>query len=120
MPVTLKPAKVIKADLGIEEGGEAHAFFTHDCRLHMNKYVPYSGDNQNRDHLREEVAETVDTITYEVPYAHAQYVGYTTGPVVNYTTPGTGPYWADEMWNAESEDVLKELADYIKLHSGGR
>lgn len=118
MPVYLKPAKIIKMDLDIEEGGEAHAFLTHTCRLHMEKYVPYSGDNENRDHLRDNVTETADTITYEMPYAHAQYVGFTTGPVVNYTTPGTGPYWADEMLTAERDDVLKEVADYIKTHGG--
>ena len=39
--------------------------------------------------LRDTTTMGADYITYEQPYAHAQYVGYTTGPVANYTTPGT-------------------------------
>jgi hypothetical protein len=48
----------------------------------MDKYVPRDTGN-----LRDNVDKGIDYITYESPYAHAQYVGYTTGPVVNYTTP---------------------------------
>jgi len=118
MPLYLKPTSVIKEDLGIATGGPAHAFFTHTSRIYMDKYVPYSGDNQNRDHLREEVTEEVDRIIYELPYAHAQYVGYTTGPVENYTTPGTGPYWDEMMLTAERGDLLKDVAKYVKTHGG--
>ena len=54
----------------------------------MRKYVPYSGDGNNVIHLRENVRKTVDSITYETPYAHAQYIGIVNGsPVRNYTTP---------------------------------
>ena len=113
MPVELKPTSVIKANIGIDPNGPVQAFFTHTCRLHMDKYVPYSQIEKQTDHLKEAVTETADTITYELPYAHAQYVGYTTGPVVNYTTPGTGPYWDRLMISAEGQDVVKEVQDYI-------
>lgn len=78
----LKPVSEIKADLGIDAGGRVQAFFTDTCYKHMDKYVPKDTGN-----LRDNVDKGIDYITYESPYAHAQYVGYTTGPVVNYTTP---------------------------------
>ena len=49
----------------------------------MEKYVPYSGDNNNVIHLREETTMTTNSITYEVPYAHYQYVNQ----FEHYTTP---------------------------------
>lgn len=58
------------------------AFFTDTCYKHMDKYVPKDTGN-----LRNIVDKGVDYITYEVPYAHAQYVGFTRGPLRKYTTP---------------------------------
>lgn len=110
----LKPASMIKADLGIQEGGPVHAFFTDTCKNYMEKYIPYSGDDMNSVHLRENIDQGVDYITYQSEYAHAQYVGYTTGPVVNYTTPGTGPYWDKVMWSAEGQDVIKKVQEYME------
>lgn len=79
----LKPISVIKVDLGIQPQGPVHAFLTDTCYKHMDKYVPLA-DTGN---LRGVVDKGIDYITYESNYAHAQYVGYTTGPVKNYTTP---------------------------------
>lgn len=76
----------------------------------MDKFVPL-GDTE---HLRNNVDKGVDYITYEMPYAHAQYVGVVNGhPVRNYTTPGTGPYWDKRMVSAEMQDVIKEVQEYI-------
>lgn len=78
----MKPVAVIKADLGIEPNGRVQRFFTETCYKHMDKYVP------KRDGLLRDVAtRTKNSITYEQPYAHAQYVGFTKGPVRRYTTP---------------------------------
>ena len=80
----LKPISQIKADLGINPGGRVQKFFTDTCYKHMDKYVPL-GDTGN---LRGVVDKGVDYITYEMPYAHAQYIGEVHGsPVRNYTTP---------------------------------
>ena len=117
MPVVIQPTSVIKAKLGVQENGPVHAFFTHTCRLHMDRFIPYSGPTK-RVHLRENVVETPSYIIYETPYAHAQYVGFTTGPVVNYTTPGTGPYWDQRMWSAEGRQVTKEVQHYVDTHGG--
>ena len=78
----MKPIASIKADLGIEPNGRVQRFFTDTCYNHMDKYVPMETGN-----LRRNVTKTATTITYNSPYAHAQYVGYTKGEVKNYTTP---------------------------------
>lgn len=79
----LNPIGKIKADLGINPNGRVQKFFTDTCYKHMDKYVP-KGDTGN---LRDVVDKGTNYITYEVPYAHAQYIGFTKGPVRHYTTP---------------------------------
>ena len=79
----LNPISTIKANLGIEPNGRVQKFFTDTCAKHMDKYIPL-GETGN---LRGIVDKGADYITYESNYAHAQYIGYTTGPVRNYTTP---------------------------------
>ena len=108
----LKPISEIKADLGIEPNGKVQKYFTERCYQHMDKYVP-----KDTGALRETVVKGTDYIKYNVPYAHAQYVGYTKGPVLNYTTPGTGPYWDKRMVSAEINDIIKECQEYMKRGS---
>ena len=80
----LKPISEIKADLGIEPNGKVQKYFTERCYQHMDKYVPMADTHQ----LRENVVKGTDYIKYNVPYAHAQYIGIVHGsPVRNYTTP---------------------------------
>lgn len=80
--MALNPISTIKANLGIEPNGAIQKFFTNTCYRHMDKYVP-----RDNNILRTNVTIRADSITYEEPYAHAQYVGYTKGPVRHYTTP---------------------------------
>ena len=108
----LKPISEIKANLGIEPNGKIQKYFTERCYQHMDKYVP-----KDTGALRETVVKGTDYIKYNVPYAHAQYVGYTKGPVLNYTTPGTGPYWDKRMVSAEINDIIKECQEYMKRGS---
>lgn len=79
----LRPISEIKANLGIEPNGRVQKFFTNTCYNHMDKYVPKdTGD------LRTIVNMETDSITYQSPHAHAQYVGVVNGgQVKNYTTP---------------------------------
>ena len=120
MPVYIEPSKVIILKAGLENGGEVHKFFTNTCYKYMDRYVPYSGDNKQGTHMRENVAMKPDEIIYLKPYSHAQYVGFTTGPVVNYTTAGTGPYWDRQMATANGDDVVREVGEYVKLRFGGK
>lgn len=85
----MKPIHEIEARLGIGEGGKIQKFCIDTVANHMDKYIPYSGDSGNI-HLRENIKKTADSITYKQPYAHAQYIGYTKGPVRHYTTPRHG------------------------------
>lgn len=79
----MKPISTIKAELGINPNGKVQRFFTDTCYRHMDKYVPKDVGN-----LRDIVDKSANYITYESPYAHAQYVGIVHGsPVRNYTTP---------------------------------
>lgn len=79
----LKPISEIKADLGIEPNGKVQKYFTERCYQHMDKYVP-----KDTGMLRENVILDSDSITYQSPYAHAQYAGIVHGsPVKKYTTP---------------------------------
>lgn len=71
MSVSLKPISTIKARLGIQEGGPAHAFFTETCYKYMGRFVPGGTDGN----LNQNVNIQTDKITYESPYAHYQYIG---------------------------------------------
>lgn len=114
MSVKMQPTSVIKANLGIEPNGKVQKFFTNTCYKYMDKYVP-----KDNGLLREIVTIDSDSITYEQEYAHAQYIGEVNGgKVVNYTTPGTGPYWDERMVSAEIQDVVREVQDYI--NKGGK
>lgn len=109
MPVKMQPTSVIKASLGIEPNGRVHKFFTQTCYRYMDKYVP-----KDTGVLRENVTLETDKITYEQPYAHAQYIGIVNGgEVKNYTTPGTGKYWDERMKSVEMNDIVKEVQDFI-------
>lgn len=107
----LKPISQIKARLGISPDGRVQKFFTDTCAKHMDKYVP-----MDTGALRTNISKTTDSITYESPYAHAQYVGFTKGEVKNYTTPGTGPYWDKRMVSAEMVDIVNEVQRYVNGH----
>ena len=103
----MKPISQIKIDLGLDDKGQR--YFTNACYRRMNKYVP-----KDTGALRSVVSIKKDSITYQSPYAHAQYVGFTKGPVVNYIEPGTGPYWDKAMLSAEKAQLLDEMADYFE------
>ena len=95
MPVKMQPTSVIKARLGLEPNGRVQKFFTNTCYKHMDKYVPKDEGN-----LRTIVDIQPNSITYESPYARYQYYGERedgSHKVINYTTPGTGPYWDKRM-----------------------
>ena len=114
MSAKIKPTSVIKANLGIEPNGKVQKFFTNTCYRYMDKYVP-----KDTGALRETVTIDSNSITYEQEYAHAQYIGEVNGgKVVNYTTPGTGPYWDKRMVSAEIQDVIAEVQNYV--NKGGK
>lgn len=114
MPVKLKPTNIILVDLGINPSGPVQSYFTEVCYKAMDKYVPK--DNQD---LRDEVTLTSNSITYEMPYAHYQYMGmredgtHVINPG-NYTTAGTGPYWDERMLTADKDKVVRQVQNFMK------
>ena len=137
--VEMKPTQEIKARLGLDPDGKVQKFFTHTCRIHMDKYVPYNDGN-----LAERVWEEPKEIHYLSPYAHYMYEGevygpnvpikrkgtdeivawfspikpkYKTGATINYNKsmhPLASPKWDKKMWSAEKEKVLKEVEEFIR------
>ena len=113
MPVKLVPTNIILIDLGLEDNGPVHAYFTECCYKAMDEYVP----KDNSD-LRNEVTLRTNSITYEMPYASYQYRGeredgtHKINPK-NYTTGGTGPYWDERMVSADSEKVRRQVQRFL-------
>lgn len=125
MSVKIQPINVIKANLGIEPNGKAQAYFTERCATYMDRYVP-KGDTL---FLSEKTTIDSNSITYEMPYAHYQYIGKL------YVDPETGsswarkgvkkvptnidlkqngyPYWDKKMWSIHEKDIVKEVQDFI-------
>lgn len=142
---------MIKVDLGIQNGGPVHAFFTAECAKAMDKYVPfYNGDlagtviqgGQPTSNV------TVDTITYDQPYALYQYFGkkmvMSNGKSAFYSPDYgfwskkgekktltnidlvyhkdmhklAGPFWDARMWSAEGNDVIRRVQDYYDKRGG--
>ena len=109
MSVKFQSTADIILNLGLNNDGDIIHKATEICKDHMEKYVP-----KDKGPLRNTAYTEDNKIHYSEDYAFPQYRGYTSGPVVNYTTPGTGPYWNEKMVSAEMSDVYKEINDYMK------
>lgn len=109
----LNPVGEIKASLGLEVNGRVQNFFVDTCAKHMDKYVPMDTGS-----LAGVITKGPDYITYEMPYAHYQYMGIShSGGALNYNTekhPLATSYWDRHMVTAEMPDIIKEVQDYMK------
>ena len=112
MPVKMQPTSVIKANLGIDVNGRVQRFFTNTCAKHMDKYVPFDTGTLARYHIEEG-----NKVVYDTPYARYQYYGISkSGKPLNYQTtkhPLATSYWDRHMWTAESQDVVREVQNYV-------
>ena len=117
MPLKMQPTGVIKARLGIENGGKAHAFFTDVCAKAMDKYVPFDTGT-----LAETVSVETSIITYVQPYARYVYYGISkNGNPLNYHTDKHSlatSYWDRHMWTAEGADIVRQVQKYV--NGGGK
>lgn len=124
MPVKMKPISTIYADLGIQDGGPVHTFFTATCAKAMDRYVPSDTgtlaetvilDGQPTRNVTEK------TITYQTKYAKVVYYGVRNGKPLNYHLDkhkDAGPYWDKMMWSAKGKDIIKQVQDFI--NRGGK
>lgn len=136
MPVKFMPAARIKMVLGIEPNGPVQKKVMSSAYRRMGRYVP-GGEGS---HLNRNVKFQGNSIIYDSPYAHYQYVsklyvmkngkGAYYSPTYGFwsdrgkqKTPtdrdlkhpyGGGPYWAEEMLSAEYNDLAKETEEYIR------
>ena len=124
MPVTMKPASVIKARLGLEPNGKVHKWFTNTCALHIDKFVPWDTGSLAETVVVNGVTTsnvTTNTITYDQNYAKYVYYGIRNGKELNYQTDVhelAGPYWDKRMWSAEKDIVVKEVQNYFDKFGG--
>lgn len=124
MPVTMKPASVIKARLGLEPNGPIHKWFTNTCALHMDKFVPWDIGNLAETVVVNGVTTsnvTTNTVIYDQPYAKVVYYGIRNGKELNYQTDVhelAGPYWDKRMWSAEKDIVVKEVQNHFDKFGG--
>lgn len=144
--VNIYPPKVIETKLGIQSMGPAHAYFTEKCAEYMDKYVPYREGGLSRDNMYKTVDEIHYSSPYAHYMYEGKVMGpnipikdengnivrwfsrkpkYYTGADIDYSQsqaqPGheyAGPHWDERMWSAEKDDVLKDVAEYIKLYGG--
>ena len=102
---------ILEKKLDITANRQVKKAFQNACYKAMDRFVPMdNGDLRTTVDL-----SNPEKIVYESPYAHAQYVGYTTGPVRHYTTAGTGPYWDLRMWSAKQNEVINAVKKSIRF-----
>ena len=129
MAFNLPASGTIKAQLGINNGGKVHAFFTETCKDEMIPFIP-TGDTSLLS--QNGIVTNYDEISYTLPYAHYIYEGILyvdpetgssyarkgqtkipTGRALEYSNPNTGSFWDQRMWTANGEKVIKQVQDYI-------
>ena len=93
---------------GMQEGGKADLFLANTCFKRMSKYVP-----KDTGALMTTVTVRPNSVTYEVPYAHRQYVS-------NKGKGIRGKYWDKKMKNNEGHLVAKEVEAYVKKLKGSK
>lgn len=124
MPAKMKPTSVIKARLGIQEGGPVHKFLTAECARHMDRFVPFDTGSLAETVIQggqPTVNVTTDTITYDQEYAKVVYYGISKGkPIIIHTDKHSDAttYWDKHMWTAKKQDIIKAVQDYI--NRGGK
>jgi len=116
MSLDLKPASVIKARLGIQNGGPIHKFFTNECMRHCDRYLPYREGNLSDT---ANITLRVDSFTYNQLYASYVYYGQRrdgTHKIKHYTLdkhPEAGPYWDKRMWATKKDEIIKAVQDKV-------
>lgn len=111
MPAILNPTSQIKAKLGLEPNGRVQRAFTHSCRVHMDKYLPFDTGT-----LAKTVTEEPKAVIYNQQYSNVVYYGIRNGKALNYQLdkhPLAGPYWDRRMVSAEIETVVDEVRKYV-------
>lgn len=97
--------KIIR-QYGIGANGNTRLYMSNRCFLRMQKYVPY-----DTGALSLTATVKPGSVTYEMPYAHRQYVN-------NKGNGIRGKYWDKKMWASEGQLLTQEVERYMKLKKG--
>ena len=92
----------------MQKGGDTQLFFANTCFKRMTKYVPWRTGN-----LATTVTVKAGSVTYEMKYAHRQYVG-------NKGKGIRGKQWDKRMVNGEKSAIVKEVEAYAKKMKGNK
>ena len=113
--VELASIKDLEKSLNLEDGGIVQKIFTHSCRIHCDKYVPFDSGA-----LAGNVSETPSSFTYESPYASYQYYGERqdgSHKIVNRNVdkhPLATSYWDKHMVTAEGSEVVDDVKRFMR------
>ena len=144
--VNIKPTSEIIAKLGIQPNGPAHTYFTEKCAEHMDKYVPYREGNLAYANMYTTTDEVHYASRYAQYMYEGKVMGpnipikdangnivkwfsrkpkYLTDRDIDYSQSRAnpehefaGPHWDKRMWSAEKDEVVKEVAEYVKIYGG--
>lgn len=105
----MDPTERILLKRNLNKNGKGQQFFTHEVRRLSTPYVPrLNGD------LSDEVTESVNSITYNMPYARRQW--YENQGKNRSKHPLAGPRWTERMWPDRGKEITRAVAAYC----GGR
>ena len=144
--VIMKPISIIKANLGIQTNGPVHAYFTKRCAEHMDNYVPLDEGELAYDTRTIETNRIIYNAPHAHYMYEGKVMGpnipikkngiivgwcspkdkpkHYTGMNIDYSKSKArghtqaGPYWDKRMWSAESQEVIKEVQEYV--NRGGK
>lgn len=93
---------------GMQKGGNAQLFLANTCFRRMSKYVP-----KDTGALMTTATIKPGKVIYEQPYAHRQFVS-------NKGKGIRGKRWDLAVQNNESEQIAKEVQNYVKKLKGSK
>ncbi len=93
---------------GMKKNGKASLFLANTCFRRMAKYVP-----KDTGALMTTVTVKPGLVIYEQPYAHRQFVS-------NKGKGIRGKRWDLAVQNNESDQIAKEVENYVKWLKGSK
>ncbi|HBH3109881.1 TPA: capsid protein [Clostridioides difficile] len=106
--VDINATRIMRAK-GIERGGKAQKFLTHEVRRLSDLYVP-----KQTGTLKNTAREEVDKIIYIQPYAKPQYYNNTGHGSEGIGAGGKrGKYWDKRMLADDKDELIGSVARFI-------
>ena len=86
-------------------------FMMEDLHTLANPITPYKTGNLRTSVSKQLPEKLVGIVRWHAPYAEYQERGYTTGPVMRYTTPGTHAHFVQESL----DKVIQKIPQYVRM-----